>query len=244
MTVESLARSGRRSLLAFAAAATFLVALFWSTAPAHAGATITAFSVTPSTTRAGGHPNLTVSVAFSEPTGFSALAMHLPAGLTARPRAIPFCGRRDLLADFCPRRSKAGSFTVVAVAYGIELPVAREIYNVRPRGAERLRLGVPIIPSYTRAAVAAELPVTERPDKGLDLAVAGLPAEVAGVPVRAKTFRLFLKGTSRTRIKKRVRKRAFLTNPTSCSPAVSSLDVTLHDATRVSASSSFTPSGC
>src|SRR3954447_268753 len=163
-----------------ALAAMLLIAAFANMGPAQAAVSVARFSVTPSTIQAGAHPRLRVSIAFSEPTGLSALELHLPAGLTAQPRAIPYCPRKSLLADFCPRSSKVGSIEAVAVAYGIELPVTRKIYNVRPRPTERLRLGVSIVASYTGRGVAAEIPVTERPGhRGLDMAVAGLPSEVS-----------------------------------------------------------------
>jgi hypothetical protein len=237
----SIGRGGRTL------AATLLIAAFALTASAQAAVTLSHFSVTPSTIRAGGHPRLRVSIVFSEPTGLSAIALHLPAGLTAQPRAVPFCSRKSLLADFCPGPSKVGAIEAVAVSYGIDLPVTRDIYNARPRPPERLRLGVPIVASYTGTGVAAEIPVTERPgDKGLDMAVAGLPSEVGGIPVRLKEVGLSIKGMSRTRIKKRIRKRAFLTNPPSCTAATSVVDITLQDvaATTLTTSSSFTPSGC
>jgi hypothetical protein len=232
---------------ALALAATFLMANCSSAGFAEAAVTVTRFSVSPSTTQAGGHPSLRVSTVFSEPTAIRDLALHLPAGLAAHPRAISFCSRKSLLADFCPPRSKVGSITVVAVAYGIEIPVMQTIYNLRPQPTERLRLGVPILASYTGSGVAAELPVTERPqDKGLDMALAGLPSEVGGIPIRLKEVGFWIKGMSRSRIKKRVRKRAFLTNPKSCAAATSVLGVTLNDAlsTTLTASSSFTPSEC
>jgi hypothetical protein len=220
---------------------------FASPESASATAAVSQFSVSPSTIQAGGHPRLRMSIAFSEPTGLSAVALHLPAGLTAQARAIPFCSRKSLLADFCPRSSKVGTIDAMAVAYGLELPVTREIYNVRPWPTERLRLGVPIVPSYTGAGVAAELPVTARAgDGGLDMAIAGLPSDVSGIPVRLEKIGFSIKGTARTRIKKRFRMRAFLTNPRSCSAATSMVDITLNDAavTTLTASSSFTPSGC
>jgi hypothetical protein len=152
-----------------------------------------------------------MSIAFSEPTGLSAVALHLPAGLTAQARAIPFCSRKSLLADFCPRSSKVGTIDAVAVAYGLELPV------------------------------------TARPgDGGIDMAIAGLPSDVSGIPVRLEKIGFSIKGTARTRTKKRFRMRAFLTNPRSCSAATSMVDITLSDAavTTLTASSSFTPLSC
>jgi hypothetical protein len=228
-------------------AAAILTTPLASAEPASATATISQFSVAPSTTQAGGHPNVRISTVFSEPTGLKDVALHLAPGLTANPAAIPFCPRWRLLASLCSVSSKAGSITIVAVAYGLELPVTRAIYNVRPRPAERLRLGVSIIGTYSRPGVAAELPVTQRPGTtGLDLAVTGLPSEVGGIPVRVKELRLSIKGIARTRRKRTVRKRPFVTNPVSCTPATSVLNVTLQDAaaTALTASSSFTPTGC
>jgi hypothetical protein len=225
---------------------TVLLAAFASSGVASGAPTVSGFSVTPSTTRAGGHPNLRTTITFSEPAGVKDLGLHLPAGLTANPRAVPFCSRKRLLADLCPRSTRVGSLTVVAVAYGFDLPVTREIYNAQPRTTERLRLAVPILGSYSRPGIAAELPVTERPtDKGLDITVTGLPNEVYGVPIRARELSFSLKGVSRRKIKRRIRIRAFLTNPTSCTPAASVLELNLHDSpTTMTASSAFTPSGC
>jgi hypothetical protein len=228
-------------------AAAILTTALASAESASATATVSQFSVTPSTTQAGGHPNVRISTVFSEPTGLKDVALHLAPGLTANPAAIPFCPRRRLLANLCSVRSKAGSITIVAVAYGFELPVTREIYNVRPRPAERLRLGVPITGTYSRPGIAAELPITQGPGKtGLDVAVTGLPSEVGGIPIRVKELGLSIKGLARAKRKRTIRKRPFLTNPVSCTPATSVLNVTLHDAavTALTASSSFTPTGC
>jgi hypothetical protein len=222
-----------------------LVAAFTTTGSASAAVSIERFSVTPSTTQAGGHPSLKLTTAFSEPTTLGGVAIHLPAGLRAQPTAIPFCPRKRLSADFCPRRTRVGAISVVVVAYGLALTVTRTIYNVRPISTERIRFGVSILPSYSGRGITAELPVAARPqDGGLDIAVAGLPSQVAGVDVRIKEIRVSLKGVGRVRVRKRVRMRAFLTNPLSCSPATTGLDVTLHDASTLTASSSFTPTGC
>jgi hypothetical protein len=175
------------------------------------------------------------------------VSLHLPAGLTANPGAIPFCARKWLVRNLCSSKSKVGSLTVTAVAFDLELPVTRSFYNISPVARERLRLGAPLLGTYSRPGIAAELPVTERPgDKGLDMTVAGLPSEVGGYPVRLKNVSLRIKGVARTRVRKRLKERPFLTNPLSCAPATSVLAVTPHDAPAapVTTSSSFTPSGC
>jgi hypothetical protein len=219
-----------------------------NTGHADAAPALSSFSVTPSTVRAGAHPNLNVSFSFGDPsTGIKAVAVHLPAGLSADSRAIPYCARSRLVRNLCSPRARAGSLTVTAVAYGIELPVTRNIYNVRPIASERVRFGVPILGSSSRPGIAAEVPVVARPaDSGLDMTVTGLPTEVGGYPVRLKDVTVSIRGIARTRIKKKVRRRPFLTNPTSCIPAVSMLEVTAQDAATapLTGSSSFTPTGC
>jgi hypothetical protein len=227
-------------------AAALLTTVCASPGIAHATPALSGFSVTPSTLQAGGHPDLRVSVSFTEPATLQNVSLHLPGGLTANPSAIPFCPRKRLLANLCSPATKVGSITVVGVLYGLDLPVTRKIYNVRTRAGEKLRLGVPIIGTYSQPGIAAELPVTQRPaDKGLDLAVTGLPSNVGGIPVRIRQVSFLMKGVARTRKRKRVVIKPFLTNPASCGPATSALEVTLHEApTPLTAGVSFTPSGC
>jgi hypothetical protein len=230
-----------------AVAATILIA---AAAPGavQAAPSLSSFTVTPSTTKAGGHPSLVAAFAFAEPvTGVKQVALHLPAGLTVHPRAIPFCARLKLLQNLCLPRSKAGSLSVTAVAYGFELSVTRSIYNVRPLPGERVRMGVPIIGSYSHPGIAAEVPLVQRPtDGGLDLAVSGLPTEVAGVPVRFRDVKLRLRASGRVRVKSKLRTRPFLTNPRSCAPATSTLEIALHEpsAPPLTSTTSFTPTGC
>jgi hypothetical protein len=228
------------------AAAALAVATMAATA--QAAPTISGFAVTPSTTQAGGHPNLTLSVAFAEPTNeLKDVALHLPAGLTVDPRATPFCSGFRLARNLCPARSKAGRLTVTVVAFDLDFTVSRDIFNVRPFPAERARLGVPILGSYSRPSIAAELPVVQRPaDGGLDMAVRNLPSEVGGYPVRLKQLTVWLKGTARFKKRKKVRKRPVLTNPVACTPATSTLEITPQGAGALpfTSASSFTPTGC
>jgi hypothetical protein len=207
---------------------------------------VSSFSVAPSTTKAGGHPNLSISVAFAEPTtGVKDIALHLPAGLTANPNAFAFCSRGRLVRYLCPSKSRLGSFTVVAVAYGIQLPFSADLYNMRPAPTERVRIGTPI--PAPKQVLAGELPITERPtDGGLDVVVTGLPQEIPGVSVRVVEVKLSLKGTVRRKVRKRWRRRAFLTNPTTCVPATSVLELTTYDVPPIviTNTSSYTPTGC
>jgi hypothetical protein len=221
---------------------------FFVAAPAQAALNVSGFSMTPSTTQAGGHPELTVSESFDPPTAdIKEIALHLPAGLTANARAAPFCRSGYLVDDLCPLQTKVGKVSLVGIALGFEAEVTRNIYNVKPRDQEALRLGVPLFGSLTRGGAALVFPVRERPkDHGLDVAVAGPPREVGGYPVALKEITFRLKGAVRAKIRGRSRRRALLTNPVSCGPAITALDVVAYEgppptATKVS---TFTLTGC
>jgi hypothetical protein len=239
---------GLRAARALLVSGALVVVALAGARSAQAAVDVAHFSVAPSTTERSGHPNLRVAVRFgASNTPLKDIAFHLPAGLTANPSAIPFCSRRRLLADLCPARSRAGSLTIVGEVFGFELAVTRKIYNVKPSPAERLRLAVPIFGSLSRPGVAADLPVTERPgDRGLDMAVVGLPRDINGIAIRAREVSFSFKGVARRRVGKRLRRKAFLTNPATCTPATSVLELTSHDAptTKVTRTSSFTPTGC
>jgi hypothetical protein len=244
-TVTSRTRS--RSIKKRLVPAAALIALCLA-ATGQAALNVSAFSVTPSTTQVRGHPDLTVSESFDPPTAdVKEIVLHLPAGLTANARAAPVCRRSYLVADLCPLQTKVGQVGLVGIAFGFEAEVARNIYNLKRSGEEALRLGVPLFGSLTRGGASLVLPVRQRPqDHGLDVAVAGPPREVAGYSVQLKQLTFRLKGSVRARIKGRLRRRAFLTNPGSCGPATTALDIVAYEGpppmlTKVS---SFTLTGC
>jgi hypothetical protein len=224
-----------------------LLALFLVT-PAQASLSVSAFSMTPSTTRAGGHPDLKMSLSFNPPTAdIKEIALHLPGGLAANARAAPFCFRSYLVGDLCPLETRVGQVSLVGVALGLEAEVARNIYNLKRRGPEPLRLGVPLFGTVSRGGAALVLPVKERPvDRGLDVAIAGPPREVAGYSVAIKEVTFRLKGSVRSRIRGRRRRRALLTNPGSCGPASTVLDIVAHEGPppRLTKVSTFTVTGC
>jgi hypothetical protein len=207
---------------------------------------VSRFTVTPSTTQAGSHPTLDLTVSFEPPSAdIKSIVLHFPAGLTANAQAAPFCPRGQLLSDLCSLGTKVGAVTLVGEALGFQAEAKRNIYNLKPDPGQRLRLGVPIAGSFSRGGFALVLPVTARADGGLDVAVAGPPREVAGYPVRLKEVSLRLQGVIRRKVRRTVRKRALLTNPRDCRPATTVLDVASYDSPAVSTrTSAFTPTGC
>jgi hypothetical protein len=216
--------------------------------PARSAVAISRFTMTPSTTQAGGHPTLDLVVAFEPPTSdVKSIVLHLPAGLTVSSRAAPFCRTSQLVSDLCPLGTRVGNVTLSGEALGFQAEARRNIYNLAPTGAERLRLGVPIFGSFSRGGVALTLPVTARPgDGGLDMALAGPPREVAGYPILIRQVGFHLQGTVRRKLKRRLRKRTFVTNPSSCQPAVTALEIVPYDAAAavVNRTTAFTPTGC
>jgi hypothetical protein len=214
---------------------------------AHSAVSVSRFAVTPSTTQAGGHPTLDLSVTFDPPTSdVRGIVLHLPAGLSANARAAPTCRSELLLSDLCSLSTRVGTVSLVGEALGFQAEARRNIYNLRRAGAEQLRLGVPIFGSFSRGGVALTLPVTRRPDGGLDVALAGPPREVAGYAIRIKQVGFRLHGSIRTRRKGRLRRRAFLTNPRACGLASTALEITTHDVppSTFTQASAFTITGC
>jgi hypothetical protein len=245
LTVGDRLLRGSSSTILLALAACALLVGLGGLASAAPG--VSRFSVTPSTTQAGGHPNLDIVISFDPPSSdVRQIALHLAPGLTTNGRAAPFCPRSRLLADLCDLRTKVGSVRLAGEALGFQAEAARNIYNLAPVGKERLRLGVPVFGSLSRGGLALILPVTTRADGGLDLTVAGPPREVAGYAIRIKEIGLRIRGVVRKRVRRRVRLRSLLTNPSTCTPAGSVLEVLSYDvsAPPVTMTSSFTPTGC
>ena len=218
---------------------------------ARAAVRVSQFAVTPSTPQAGGHPTLTITTAFEPPSGdVKDFVLKLPRGLTANTGAAPYCPRKRLVADLCPSAAKVGSIAVAGEAFGFEAEVRRNIYNMRPAGSERLRLGISVFGSLTTGGVAATLPVVERPEGGLSIAVTGLPSDYNGITVKVKRVQIKLKGQVRRKVgkgkRRRVRTRALLTNPRTCEQATSALVLTTHETppNTVTSFSSFFPTGC
>ena len=231
------------------AAITAVVVTGFLCAPAasQSAVSVSQFTMNPSTTQAGAHPTVDLSVSFDPPTSdVRSLVVHLPAGLTANARAAPFCRNRLLLSDLCSLTTRVGSVTLVGEALGFQAEARRNIYNLRPAGAERLRLGVPVFGSFSRGGIALTLPVTARADNGLDVAVAGPPREVAGYAIRIKQVSFRLQGLVRRKVKRVVRRRGLLTNPRSCGPATTVLEITTHDVppATLTQTSGFSTTGC
>ena len=122
-----------------AVVALVLLLVAWSAGTAEANSPITSFTAIPSTTQAGGHPDLEVQFTVKsriaqqtqDPCNCSDAKdaiVHTPAGFIGNPHATPQCTIADFSADNCPIDSQIG--IVNAVAGGQD--VISALYDVVP----------------------------------------------------------------------------------------------------------------
>jgi hypothetical protein len=135
-----------KAAVAFLGAATLVtcVLLALGLAPnADANAPIISYSALPSTTQAGGHPD--VLVEFATQNRFTQnsqslcncedpkdATVHLPIGFIGNPGTLPRCSIADFSADECPIDSQIGMVEVSVGGFGGGLPFLAAIYNVTP----------------------------------------------------------------------------------------------------------------
>jgi hypothetical protein len=218
--------------------------------PATAGATvsITDAKIQPSTTAAGGHPNLTVDLSFDEsPTtdDLKDLTVVLPQGLVGNPKAADRCSEANFQADACPASTKVGTTTVTAIATILLVDTEQssdgDVYSLTPQGSEPARLGVVVRPSFPGASKSfLESAVTIGADTnyGSRTTFTDLPRMSGSVPIRITRQVLTLNGQAAHG--------AFLTNPTGCGPATMSVTAASYDDPTHpdNATASFTPTAC
>lgn len=213
-----------------------LAGLLTAAPGATAAMQVTEFQLTPASLKAGSHPNIAFTAAFTgadNTTGVSDISLHLPVGLRAKPTAAPFCTKTRLIENRCPVFSQVGTVAVTGSAFGTTATINRQIYNMKPSGNQKVRLGAIALPG-----IPVSIPLTGRPDGGLDLSITGIPKIGGPITVQLDRIELHFKG--------KVRKKAVLTIPSSCTPATTVLDIGFYDLAvpRVTATSSFTPTGC
>lgn len=217
-------------------------------APALASIGISSFSITPSTTQAGGSldtpgPDLTIDAGFSSRDGDTPrdATISLAPGLLANPSAVAPCSAADFAADWCPDSSRIGAGTITGTApqFSFTLTLPTDAYLIQPQGSEAARIGlIATFFDYPVATQTAPVTIRTTPDVGLDIPLTGLPNDVDGVPVEIDGLHLTIFGS--------VDGAPFTRNPTSCSQATSTLTADSYGDTSTThtAQSSFTPTGC
>ncbi len=230
-----------------------VLALLVAAAPASASVSLKSFSISPSTTLAAAHPDVTISTSFSYSDStdtVQSLQVYFPAGLIGNPSVVSQCTTAQLASDSCPAGSRIGSVSVTASALGLPLPVTApgDVYNVTPTGSEPARIGMVVRPlGGVLGKFSLSGPVTLRipGDEGLVSTFTNLPRSlppvlgVVPIPITIQSISLTLNGLVNGG------SAAFMTNPTSCSPAIGAAVATSYESsTQAGSFGGFTPTDC
>jgi hypothetical protein len=224
------------------------VALIWALtlivpASASAAVTLSGFTVQPSTTQAGAHPDVVITqeMTYDQADDDAKDAfVRLAAGLGGNPQNAGFCSATQFRADGCPADSRVGRVQAHALILLVGVDVTGDVYNLRPTGGEPARLGLVLRPA-AGDKVFLESPIELKPGPdgyGLESTFRDQPRTAGGLDVRIDRIQLTFFG--------RASKGSFMRNPTSCAPAttigrVNSWNAPSQFSQRTSA---FTPTGC
>jgi hypothetical protein len=225
-------------------------------ATAAADVTLDEFTVTPSSTQAGSHPDVTLFQRMTPSAGDDVKDsfVRLAPGLLGNPQGAALCTREQLRSPSgCPENAKLGTVQVTALInvlpiLGVPQEINGTVYNLRPLGGEPARLGLRLQPLELPAPlpqalppVFLEAPVYLRPGAdgiGLESLFSDQPREQSGLDIQITSVRLtFLGKASRG---------SFMRMPTSCAPATSLARVNSYGAPGAFAqkTATFTPTGC
>jgi hypothetical protein len=168
------------------------------------------FTVTPSTTQAGGHPNVRITAKWQFSHPFSGqeclpeclapriVESHLPTGFTGNPHAAPVCTLKDFNEANCPVDSQVGWFNLAEELFGISLITPAYNMETRPTEAGLVAFTVPFLKSavfleltgrtdsdYGLTAISS--PIFHLPIPSVDVVLWGVPADPANNTLRFET---------------------------------------------------------
>ena len=163
-------------VLAVAAALTSIALFGIGTDTATAKSTVFSFSSAPSTTQAGGHPN--VITTFSLGTRYNQepvpcecndpkdVTIHAPAGVIANPHALSVCSAAELATYTCSADSQVGLFVFWAISW-----IAVPMYQTTPQAGQGALLAF-VVPNFGPVYTAVNARTGS--DFGLDFQVRGI----------------------------------------------------------------------
>ena len=224
-------------------------------APAMAAVDVTAFSVTSTTTQAGGHPDLTVSTSFqSNPSSDDVkdLIVRFPPGLLGNPTATAKCSPAQFAADTCPASTALGSVAVTADATILAVTTSGvvsqgTVYNLPPVGSEPARLGIKVRPAPVGPVVIEKISLIAvaklGPETGyaLETTIPNQPrtANSSAGPVALRVTRVDLT------LRGKPGANTFMINPSSCGPGTATTRVVPYDSGAPSSRSApYTATNC
>ena len=154
-----------------------------------ASESIKSFSVSTSTTAAGGHPDLAASLSVNNPGSPEAVqrvSVNEPEGLFGNPHAITICSSSDFALSQCPTTSQAGVMVIRAKYENSSsyLLGTAPVFDVQTQSEDETARFAFITPTVN---IPISIPVTVRTgsDYGLSLAVTGISQKI---PLEAFEF--------------------------------------------------------
>jgi hypothetical protein len=123
---------------------------------------------------------------------------------------------------------------------GLPVPAGGTVYNLEPSPGEPARLGIEVLPLGGLAgAIRLQSPIAVRDngDFGLTSTIDDMPTTFSGLATQITGLDLTLNGTTASGAK-------FVTLPSACSTATTSVAVTPYSGAAANGSASFTPTGC
>jgi len=241
---------GRRRVAALAACLAGFLAI---AAPAQASVKLSSFSISPSTTLAAAHPDVTISAGFSYSDAsddLDSFQVYFPAGLVGNPSVATKCTMSQLAADACPAGSQVGTASVTATAVGLPLPITApgSVYLVTPVGSEPARIGMVIRPLgglLGKVSISGPVSILIPGQESLVSTFTNLPRTLPSllgllpVPITIQAISLTLDGLVNNGTA------AFMTNPTSCGMALGAGLASSYESSAPSGQfTAFTPNDC
>lgn len=218
-------------------ACTFLAV---AAAPAQADLTVSNVKAAPADTKAGAHSDFTLSFDLGGSESIKDLDVNLPAGLLGNPNNATRCTQAQFDGDACPAESQVGTQTVNVTVFGaIPSDASGVVYNLVPPAdkAEPAQLGIKLTPPVG-GTQHLRSDVSIRPsDSGLTSTIRGIPNTISGLPIHINSISLTLSAQSGA-------KKPFMTNPTSCDPANTTLHAVGDSGGAADGQAGFTPTAC
>jgi hypothetical protein len=236
------ARAARRArLLLLVALAVAVAASALAPAQAHAALGIASLTAAPADTTAGAHSDFRLTIGLSGASDdLRNLRIDLPPGLIGNPQATPRCTRAQLMADACPAASQVGSTRVTAAALGLQIVSPGTVYNVEPNPGDPAKLGIVVRPIgglLGKFMLESPISVRDAGDYGLTSTLTDMPRSLNGIPIDVRAIDLTLSGSV-------AGGGAFMTNPTRCTPATTTVTVQSYGGATARAQAAFTATGC
>jgi hypothetical protein len=215
------------------------VALLFAAPAAQADITVSNVSAKPANVKAGANSDFTLSFELGGSESIRDLDLNLPAGLIGNPNNAAQCSQANFESDSCPPESQVGTQVVnVTVGGLVTMDASGTVYNLKPDKPEPAQLGIKLNPPPPAAPQHLKSDVNVRPsDSGLTSTIRNIPDQLNGLPLHINKITLTLQAKSGA-------KKPFMTNPTSCDPAPTTLHVVGDGNSPADGNASFTPTNC